>query len=37
MQLLNTREIVHIDEQALKRLPIQKAVNLMQDEWVMIY
>ena len=25
------------DEQALKRLPIQKAIDLGQEEWVMIY
>ena len=37
MQLLSNGQIIQVDENTLKRLPIQKAVHLLQDEWVMIY
>jgi hypothetical protein len=29
--------VIHINEQVLRRLPIQKAVDLKRDEWVVIY
>jgi len=37
IQLVNSDRIIQCDEQALKRLPIQKAVDLLQEEWIMIY
>lgn len=37
MQLLSSGQIIQCDEQTLKRLPIQKAVDLLQEEWIMIY
>ena len=37
MHLLLNNQIVQCNEQALKRLPIQKAVHLGFEEWVMIY
>ena len=29
--------MIHINEQVLRRLPIQKAVDLTKDDWVIIY
>lgn len=37
MHLLLTNQIVQCNEQSLKRAPIQKAVHLGFEEWIMIY
>ena len=37
IQLLQSGQVIQCNEQALKRLPIQKAVDLKHEEWIMIY
>ena len=37
MQLLTSNQVVMCDEQTLKRMPIQKAIDLGHEEWVMMY
>ena len=37
IQMLTSNQVINCNEQALKRLPIQKANNLGFEEWVMIY
>ena len=29
--------MIHVNEKALRELPIQKAVNLTKEDWVIIY
>ena len=36
-KIFKSNQIIHCDEAALRRLPIQHPVNLKKDEWVMIY
>ena len=36
-KIFKSNQIIHCDEAALRRLPIQHPVNLKKDQWVMIY
>jgi len=36
-QIFKQSQIIHIDENVLRRLPIQEAVNLGHEEWIMVY
>ena len=35
--ILKQNQIIHIDENVLRNLPIQKAVKLGFEEWIMVY
>ena len=37
IQLLKNNQVIQCSEQAMKRLPIQKANHLGREEWIMIY
>lgn len=30
-------QVIHCDENVLRKLPIQKPVSLLQDKWIMVY
>lgn len=36
-QLIKGNQIIQCDENELRRLPIQKAVDLGEEEWIFIY
>ena len=36
-QIFKQSQIIHIDEQVMRRLPIQHGVNLGFEEWIMVY
>ena len=36
-EIFKDNQVVHINEQVLRRLPIQKAVNLTNQDWVVIF
>ena len=36
-QIFKDNEVIHINEQVLRRLPIQKAVDLTRNDWCIIY
>ena len=36
-QIFKQSQIIHIDERVLRTLPIQHAVNLGHEEWIMVY
>ena len=36
-QIFKQNQVIHINENVMRRLPIQKAVNLGHEEWVMCY
>lgn len=36
-QIFSQNQVIHVNEQVLRRLPIQKAVNLLRDEWVVFF
>ena len=36
-QIFSQNQVIQINDNVLRRLPIQKAVNLYQEEWIMIY
>lgn len=35
--ILKSNQVIHCDEQVLRKLPIQKPVNLEQDAWILVY
>ena len=35
-QIFDQGSVIHVNEQALRTLPIQKAVDLTRDDWVMV-
>ena len=37
ISLLSSGQVIQCNEQALKKLPIQKAVDLTYEDWIMIY
>ena len=36
-QIFSQDSVIHVNEQVLRKLPIQKAVDLTKDDWVLIY
>jgi len=36
-QIFNENQIMHINEQVLRRLPIQKAVDLTKKDWCIVF
>ena len=36
-EIFKDNQVVHINEQVLRRLPIQKAVDLTREDWVIIF
>ena len=36
-QILQQNQLVHINDNVLRKLPIQKPVDLLEGEWIMIY
>ena len=36
-QIFSQNQVIQVNESTLRRLPIHKAVDLQQGEWVMIY
>lgn len=36
-QIFKSGQIIHVDEDVLRKLPIQKAVHLKREQWVMVY
>jgi len=36
-QIFKQNQVIHIDENVLRKLPIQKGVDLLKDEWIMVY
>ena len=36
-QIFSDKNVIHINEQVLRKLPIQKAVDLTKDDWVIVY
>lgn len=36
-KIFKGNQIIHVDESVLRKLPIQKAVDLKFEQWVMVY
>lgn len=36
-QIFKSGQIIHVDENVLRKLPIQKAVHLKREQWAMVY
>ena len=36
-QIFSGSQVIHCDENVLRKLPIQEARNLLNNEWIMIY
>jgi hypothetical protein len=36
-KIFKGNQIIHVDENILRKLPIQKAVDLKHEQWIMIY
>ena len=36
-QIFSNNQVIHCDENVLRKLPIQDAVDLLHDEWIMMY
>lgn len=36
-QIFSDNQVIHINEQVLRRLPIQKPVDLLREEWVIVF
>jgi len=35
--IFKQNQVIHVNENVLRKLPIQKPVNLLKDEWIMVY
>lgn len=36
-ELIKGNQVVHVNDSVLRKLPIQKAVNLEKEKWIMVY
>jgi len=36
-QIFRDKQVIHCDESVLRKLPIQKPVELLRDKWIMVY
>lgn len=36
-EMLRGTQVIHCDENVLRKLPIQNAVNLLSEEWIFVY
>jgi hypothetical protein len=36
-KIFKNNQVIHCDESVLRKLPIQKAVDLKREKWIMIY
>lgn len=36
-EIFKSGQVIHCDEQQLRRLPIQKPVDLKREQWILVY